>query len=54
MSLHTGSRAKRGEDRSPFHVLLNKRERKQLETLSKKMKMTGAAVIRLLIAERAA
>ncbi len=45
----SGKRAERGTERFPFHIKFSVAERAKLVKLTKKMKMTGADVIRLLI-----
>lgn len=49
--LYKAGRGERGVDRTPFHVRLDEKQREKLEKLSRKMKMTGADVVRRLIEE---
>jgi hypothetical protein len=44
-------RGERGVTRKQFHILLSEKEMKKLVALSKRMKLTGADVLRKLIAE---
>jgi len=45
----TGHRGARGIDRTPLHVLITPAEKKKLISLSHKMKLNGADVVRALI-----
>lgn len=47
--LYGSARGERGVKRTPFHILLDAKQRKKLEALSREMKLSGAQVFRKLL-----
>ena len=47
--LFRGERGERGTERRPFHIRLSDKHRRKLVALSRKLRLTGADVIRALL-----